>query len=201
MLSLSQQSEVIRFWLIGKCLIWSSSFYFWLASIWSLWVFSSLKWKNGWSRSGVSWVQFYLLTKTVFNVLSHWALQHCCNSRPLLYCCLWAPAPQLPVPWKRRSGYLWSQWALEAIRWVAEPVEKQASSYRKAATEGRNGKDNTVDDSEAKLTTTKDLYALFIGQAGTTALKSLWSPVLAAPLWVCRGVGDKMMQQRECVRA
>ena len=43
-----------------------------------------------------------------------------------LYCCLWAPAPQLPVPWKRRSAHLWSQWVVEAIRWVAEPVEKNA---------------------------------------------------------------------------
>lgn len=45
--------------------------------------------------------------------------------------------------------------------------------YRKAAAEGRNWKDNTVYDSEAKFTTTKDLPALFIGQTGTTALKSL----------------------------
>lgn len=52
----------------------------------------------------------------------------------------------------------------------------------KAAAEGRNGKDNTIYDSEAKFTTTKDLHALFIGQAGTTALKPLCSHVLAALL-------------------
>lgn len=82
------------------------------------------KWKNGWSRSGFSWMQSCSLTKTVFNVLSHWALQHWYNSKPLLYCCLWAPAPQLPVPWKRRSAHLWTEWVVGAIQWVAEPVEK-----------------------------------------------------------------------------
>lgn len=43
-----------------------------------------------------------------------------------------------------------------------------------------NWKDNTVDDSEGAFTTTKHLYALFTGQAGTTALKLLCSHVLAA---------------------
>lgn len=45
--------------------------------------------------------------------------------------------------------------------------------YRKVTAEGRNRKDNTAYSSEAKFTTTKDRHALFIGQAGTTALKSL----------------------------
>lgn len=45
---------------------------------------------------------------------------------------------------------------------------------------GRNGKDNAVDDSEAKFT--NDLYTLFIGWPGTTALKSLCCHVLAALL-------------------
>lgn len=68
MLSWSQLSVVNRFWLTGKCLIWSLNFYFWLTSIWKLWSFSLWSGKMDGQGLGYSPVCF---TKPVFDVLFH----------------------------------------------------------------------------------------------------------------------------------
>lgn len=70
-LSWSQASVVSRFWLTGKCLIWSLNFYFWLTSIWNLWSF--FPWSGKMNSQGQVCLGYspVCFTKTVFNVLSH----------------------------------------------------------------------------------------------------------------------------------
>lgn len=126
---------------------------------------------------------FFFIKEVETWILSLQALQHRYNSRPLLYRCLSTAAPQL-LPQKQNCSSVKSMSSMNHLVGSWAPRKKMSSKsavcitlilegYRKVTAEGRNRKDNTAYSSEAKFTTTKDRHALFIGQAGTTALKSL----------------------------